>query len=343
MGFGPQVADLNGDGHRDILSGSWPGEIYFFAGGEDGVYEESVKLQDSTGKAINVGQASAVALHDWDGDGDLDLLIGDIEGDITLLPNLGGEGVPRFGEASIIKAAGADIRVGGDAGPLVVDWDGDGKADLLTGDGKGAVWFFRNTGRDDKGLPILAKGVEIIPGFSQEEQMAMYSDGEADPDGVKVKRPGFRSKIHAADWNGDGRLDLLVGDFQSTSGAQPDVTEEMIAQRDSLQERQQEIMPRYREGWEQLDKLLRERLGLGPNEQMTDEQQQKWGSLYGEVSKEVEGFEAIQQEMQEIWQELAKYQQPRFNHGWVWVYLRKVPEKAASEGVDEQAMRDPHR
>ncbi len=254
-----------------------------------------------------------------------------IEGDVFFAPNLGGESVPAFGKAQRITADGAEIRVGGDAGPLVVDWDGDGRADLLTGDGMGAVWYYRNTGRDDKGLPILAKGVEIIPGFTREEQMAAYQDGEADPEGLRIKRPGFRTKVHAADWNGDGRLDLLVGDFQSTSGAAPELTDEMRAERDRLTARQQELMPRYSECWKKLDQLLRARLGVEPNAQLTDEQQKKWGELYSEVMKEVEGFEALQTEFEEIWQELAKLQVPRFNHGWVWVYLRQLPETAAGE------------
>ncbi len=289
-----------------------------------------MKLADSSGKAINVGQASAAAVADWDNDGDLDLLVGDIEGDITFLPNLGGAGVPRFGEGQAVRAAGADVRVGGDAGPLVVDWDNDGKADLLSGDGKGAVWFFRATGREDAGLPILARGVEILPGFTQEEQMAMYSGQETDPDGLKVKRPGFRTKIDAADWNADGLLDLIVGDFQNTHGPQPEMTAEMIAERDLLKKRQQDLMPRYSECWEKLDQLLRERLGLGPDDQMNEEQQRRWGELYAEVSREVEGFEELQKEIQEIWEKLARYQRPSFTHGWVWVYLRQAPEKQAS-------------
>lgn len=45
----------------------------------------------------------------------------------------------------------------GHAAPLVVDWNGDGKRDLLVGQfGGGRLWIFRNTGED--GDPRLAAG-----------------------------------------------------------------------------------------------------------------------------------------------------------------------------------------
>jgi hypothetical protein len=45
----------------------------------------------------------------------------------------------------------------GHAAPLVVDWDGDGKRDLLVGQfGGGKLWIFRNEGTD--AAPRLAGG-----------------------------------------------------------------------------------------------------------------------------------------------------------------------------------------
>ena len=185
--------DLDGDGIPDLISGSWPGEIFFFKGKGKGDFAPPVKLKDKSGKTINVGgglrkdggdwflvagdatfetkdkktyilyegerievpegkqggitgTASAVHAVDWDGDGRLDLLVGDIGGNVYLLRNEGTKQKYAFGKEKQLTAGGKPLRVDGDAGPFACDWDGDGKMDLLVGDGEGAVWFFRGTG-----------------------------------------------------------------------------------------------------------------------------------------------------------------------------------------------------
>lgn len=47
--------DLDGDGQLDILSGSWPGEIFFFKGDADRNFAAPVKLRGKDGRAINIG------------------------------------------------------------------------------------------------------------------------------------------------------------------------------------------------------------------------------------------------------------------------------------------------
>ncbi|HEY1378891.1 MAG TPA: VCBS repeat-containing protein, partial [Gemmataceae bacterium] len=47
--------DLDGDGIPDLISGSWPGEIFFFKGKGKGRFEAPVKLKDKNGKTINIG------------------------------------------------------------------------------------------------------------------------------------------------------------------------------------------------------------------------------------------------------------------------------------------------
>ena len=72
----------------DLLSGSWPGEIYVFNRKRNGVYLAPAKLT-AGGKPLNVGKASAVAVTDWNGDGALDLIVGNIDGQVQLIPSTG--------------------------------------------------------------------------------------------------------------------------------------------------------------------------------------------------------------------------------------------------------------
>lgn len=202
------MADLDGNGTLDIVSGSWPGEIYVFDRKRNGVYQLPGILAVG-GKPLNVGKASAVAVADWNGDGTLDLVVGNIEGQVHLIPNTGRK--PQWGKPKRLEADGKPIvAVSGDAGPCVADWDGDGLPDLILGAGSGAVQWFRNTGT--RIAPKLAKPVDLVRAPDKE------TTGKA-PAG-----PATRAKPAVVDWNGDGRLDLLVGDFIYNPGSSSETT-----------------------------------------------------------------------------------------------------------------------
>lgn len=280
--------DLTGDGKDDIISGSWPGELYIFRGGDDRTFSAPEKIRDSGGKDIKVGSASAVFASDWDADGDLDLIVGNIDGEIYLIPNEGSPEEPNFGSPEKMKADGEAIKLTGrDSGPCVADWDGDGRKDLLSGSGDGSVVWFRNIGKEKK--PELAAAEILVP----------RAGNHGRPDkGDRTRRPGTRTKLCVTDWNEDGRLDLLVGDF----GYLPrELTEEQKKQAEEAQKELRELSKEY-------TKLFR-----APD---------------GETPEEKEEREAKKQEMMEKIRKLSTSIPRAMEYaGGVWVFLRKAPPK----------------
>jgi hypothetical protein len=342
------LVDLDADGHADIISGSWPGELFWFRGQGKGEFAAPVKLKYKDGKTINIGggirkeesgngmlliagdakfekdpdgkqvvvyegeripgdnvgitgTASAVYAADWDGDGDLDLIVGDIGGNVYLVPNEGTAKAYAFGKEQPLKAGGQSVKVQGDAGPFVADWDGDGKPDLLVGSGDGSVWFYRNTGTAK--APKLAAGKAILPATESH-------NGEA---GIP-KRPtrGVRSKVCVADWNGDGRLDLLVGDFANQKPDLPEPTAEQKAEQDRVRAEMEPLNKRYGE-------MIQQIFGPGRKKQKTPEEREKF-------EKEMQ---ELQQKMQKLREKLPAESE---QHGWVWLFLRKPADAPPAGG-----------
>jgi hypothetical protein len=336
------LVDLDADGNVDLLSGSWPGEIFLFRGGPGRTFAAPQMIQDAEGEYINIGggieeqpdgslmitgnvtytltdgggmlieyhgkpisttdrrvsstgTASAVHAADWDADGDFDLLVGDIRGSVYFVPNSGSAKAYSFGAAQQLVASDEPVEVKGDAGPFVVDWDGDGDLDLLVGDGRGAVSLFTNVGT--RAAPVLASSQELVPA----DETAYGTDAP------KEARRGVRAKVCAADWNGDGRLDLFVGDYAKQAPNLPEPTPEEKARHDAIRAQLDQLQSRYSEI----------AIELYSGQKKLDDERRK------ELDRE---FQELGPRMSELRDQVP----PEYeSHGWVWLFLRAPAERTA--------------
>jgi hypothetical protein len=211
--------DLNEDGQGDILSGSYSrrghedgmaGVFQVLYGSADGKFAAAAELNGVDGKPLVIPADNDTEIPkkictrptavDWDGDGDLDLVVGNFEGTFCVFS---GEGkgkfdpVPKFLDAN----DGEALKVpGAHSDPALVDWDGDGDLDILSGSSEGGVHWAENLGEGS-----VAAFKTIIEAGS----------GDAWGEAVKLsalKGAASSTRVFAADVDGDGKLDLLVGD-----------------------------------------------------------------------------------------------------------------------------------
>jgi hypothetical protein len=225
--------DLDGDGHPDVLSGCWTGEIFFFAGRPGGQFAECQPLRDSQNRVVRVDYASTVSTVDWNGSGCPGLLLGSSKGHVYWIPNQGTRQRHSFGEPIELAADDKPILAPErNSCPVAADWDGDGLVDLLFGAGDGSVCWARNVGTAKQ--PKFAAPQQLVPPPKPGDERGTYA------------------KICVTDFNQDGRLDLLVGDRggefdKELSEEETRWREQVRAQRAALLEQWAGVFRRYRE------------------------------------------------------------------------------------------------
>jgi hypothetical protein len=145
---------------------------------------------------------------DWDDDGRTDVIVGDELGYVTLYRNVGSSSQPRFTLGEPLLARGKPVKVQWCAAPVIVDWNADGLPDLLVAqEPQGVIRYFQNVGTRknpnlvDRGL-LQADGAVLKPPYLPVPEM---------PPGIFGDKYG--SIPTAADWDGNGKISLLVGTY----------------------------------------------------------------------------------------------------------------------------------
>lgn len=102
---------------------------------------------------------------------------------------------------------GGDLNVRTLAVPNWIDWDGDGIADIVSGDSSGFLWFFKNTGTAEN--PVWKPGVKLSAANRTIHHQAGLTGSIQGPN---EKRWGYTQPL-VTDWDGDGLLDIVCNDI----------------------------------------------------------------------------------------------------------------------------------
>lgn len=173
----PAFGDLDGDGGLDVILGSWEDALRLYVNeSDDGSID--LTLRDSAFVTLTRGRNATPTLGDIDGDGDLDLFVGESSGSLNYYENTGSRTEPRF---TLVSDEFGGIDVGRRSLPVLHDLDGDGDLDLVVGSESSGLLVIRNVGspREPEFVEEGTLGVDDF-GFSAPAFIDLDGDGDHD-------------------------------------------------------------------------------------------------------------------------------------------------------------------
>ncbi len=204
----PNPADWFGRGRLDLIGGDFIDTVTLFE--NTGARQQPVlaagKLLEVNGRPLRMDLCMIQPrVVDWHGDGRLSLVIGEEDGRVALVENLAPRGTPpRLAPPRYFEQIDPYLKSGALARPVAVDWNGDGKLDLICGNSAGYLQYFENVGTktaaafEDRGyLTAASQVIRILAGPNGSIQ------------GPVEAKWGYTNPS-VADWDLDGKPDILL-------------------------------------------------------------------------------------------------------------------------------------
>ncbi len=189
----PAFGDIDGDSDEDMIIGESTGALHYFRNTAGPGNTASFILETANYQSIDVGQHSSPQLVDVDRDGLLDLVIGELNGNLNYYLNTGSVNVPVF---TLQSATWGGVSVNqqgfttGQSVPFLAELDTSGDYSLLVGSEQGLIFHYNNIeGNLSGSFNLVTNNYENI-------------------------RQGAMTSVHGADINNDGQTDLAIGNYR---------------------------------------------------------------------------------------------------------------------------------
>ncbi len=185
----PIFADINLKRKYDLLIGTVEGKVWLYT--NEGTRKKHNFLKYPPQEVVSFGLETHASpgLFDWDEDGDLDLVVGQKNGTLSLFINEGDRFYPKW----VLSEQNFQlIDIGGESSPYFIDIDGDSDSDLVIGSANPTVFLYESRLQDGKRV-LWNKSTNLFKFH-------------------KLIVTGNSASLAVGDLDGDNDFDIIVGE-----------------------------------------------------------------------------------------------------------------------------------